>query len=70
MPQEIDLEETLRLNPKIDREKLKECKETQKRLREAGREKRGYQLVPPYGGKQLDIRDISELHDRFEYFSE
>lgn len=64
MPEIIDLEEILRNNPAIDPEELRRSMELQERLRGSGVVGRGYELVPPFSGKQVQVVDsLSEEQD-------
>lgn len=69
MPKKVSLKDILRLHPEIDPKKLRESLETQKRLRDRGFAEKGYELVPPFTGKRVqvldtlpDIGDISHLN--------
>lgn len=57
MPKEFDLEDVLRRNPHIDRERVKEAQELIRRLREKGVQRKGYDLAPPFGGRRVIAKD-------------
>ena len=58
MPKKINLKKVLQDNPQIDPKKLRESLETQERLKDRGFTKRGYQLVPPFSGRRVQVVDI------------
>jgi hypothetical protein len=56
MPKPIDLDAILEKQPQIDPKELQASRELQERLSGAGR--RGYELVPPYSGRQVQPVDV------------
>lgn len=59
MPKRIDLDEIVEKNPHVDPEKLRESMELLEELRNRGVYERGYQLVPPFSGRRIQVIDNS-----------
>lgn len=55
MPDYVDLEEILRLNPHLDREELERSRAALRKLREGGRRNAGYRLAPPFAGRRVSV---------------
>ncbi len=64
MPQTVDLEEIIRNNPHVDPRQLRESMELLEELRKRGVSERGYQLVPPFSGKRVQVVDNSSEDPR------
>ncbi len=59
MPERIDLAEIVKKNPHIDPKQLRESMELLEELRSRGVSERGYQLVPPFSGRRVQVIDNS-----------
>lgn len=57
MPERIDLAELLKNNPQVDSQKLSESMELLEELRGSGVQGRRYELVPPFGGRRVQVAD-------------
>lgn len=50
-------DELIDRNPKLDRELIQRNDEMSERLREQGVQRKGYDLVPPFGGHKVTVQD-------------
>jgi hypothetical protein len=57
MPERVELEEILIQNTQIDEVELSKARELLRRLREQGVRRKDYELVPPFGGHRVSVRD-------------
>jgi hypothetical protein len=64
MPEKIDLAEIIKNNPQVDPRQLRESMELLEELRDRGVSERGYQLVPPFSGKRVQVVDNSSEDPR------
>lgn len=64
MPKKIDLTEIIKKNPHIDPKQFRESMELLEELRKRGVSERGYQLVPPFSGKRIQVVDNSSEDPR------
>ncbi len=64
MADRFTLEEVLDRNPRIDREKLEESMAVLRHLREDGLARKGYDLVPPHGGRRVSAQDDARSEPR------
>ncbi len=63
MPDRIDIEEILRLNPHIDQKQLEEAIELRQKLRERGVRGAKYRLAPPFSGRRVSVRGVEGEDD-------
>ena len=64
MPEKINLAEVLAENPHVDPQQLNESMELLEKLRGCGVQGRGYELVPPFGGRRVQVVDtLTEDND-------
>lgn len=59
MPNEFDLEDVLKRNPHIDRDRVEKATRLLRRLREKGLHRKGYELAPPFGGRRAVPKDAA-----------
>jgi hypothetical protein len=64
MTERLDPNRILPANPQIDPEKLEEAREMLRRLRELGVQRKGYDLMPPFGGRRVTVREDSAIEPR------
>jgi hypothetical protein len=64
MPEHLSLEDILDRNPQINRERLEESRDLLRRLRSRRDHRKGYDLVPPFGGRSANIRDDAGAESR------
>jgi hypothetical protein len=57
MPEIIELQDILRIQPSVDPDRLRESMELQEQLKNHGALRRGYELVPPFSGKRVEVMD-------------
>src|SRR3712207_1766356 len=63
MPKTVDLADVLQKNPHIDPAKLEENLRLAEELRRRGVIRRSYELVPPFGGRRVQVVEDSSEDD-------
>lgn len=64
MSERLDPTTILPNNPQVDPDELEAAREMLRRLREHGPRRKGYDLMPPFGGYRITIRDDARTDPR------
>ncbi len=57
MSERFDADDVLARNPHIDREQIEEGMDLHRRLRDAGLQRKEYDLALPFGGRRASFKD-------------
>ena len=55
MPEHLELEEILALNPQVDEQLLQQARELLRKMRQTALKKRGYNLASPYAKRHAPV---------------
>lgn len=54
---DLDFDEILSRNPRINQDQLEQARAMLRRLREHGLQRKGYDLAPPFGRYRVSVQD-------------